>query len=179
MQQLINTVRATGATQPIILGGVPASDPCGFSSNNGIGATCSIVNNIPKDPLNQLVIDFHKYIDSKCSVSACWQASLNSIHAANLPLVTDELGEDDCSDNFMNTYINWADANNISYLAWAWLPPSTSATTCVPINNPPNNSLYWINYSLLNDYSGTPDSLIPQASNYQSHLSNPAVYGTE
>ena len=56
----------------------------------------------------------------RCRTSACWGSIHHLTAAARIPLVTTELGEDDCRDDFMRTYMNWADTNQVSYLAWTW-----------------------------------------------------------
>jgi endoglucanase len=40
--------------------------------------------------------------------------------AARVPVVTGELGEDDCAHGFIDEYMGWADAHGVSYLGWAW-----------------------------------------------------------
>ena len=40
--------------------------------------------------------------------------------AGRFPVVTDELGEDDCAHGFIDRYMKWADARGISYLGWTW-----------------------------------------------------------
>ena len=40
--------------------------------------------------------------------------------AAQVPIVTGELGENDCAHGYIDQYMPWADANGISYLAWTW-----------------------------------------------------------
>jgi hypothetical protein len=95
-------------------------------------------------------------------------------------MVTDEFGEDDCSDSFMNAYMTWADQNNESYLAWSWVPPVTLDTTCSTTDGPDTGYGYFANYAFLDSFSsGTPDPLIPQAANYKAHLALPSVYGSE
>jgi hypothetical protein len=40
--------------------------------------------------------------------------------AKQVPLVTAELGEDDCKGNFVDGYLTFASSHGISYMAWAW-----------------------------------------------------------
>jgi hypothetical protein len=172
MQQLVSTVRATGATQPIMLGSLEySSDPCGRSNKYGSTAACPELANLPTDPLHQLVIDYHNYpgVSSSASVlNQYWTDELSPLSAAGIPMVTNEFGENDCSDTFMNTYMTWADKNNESYLAWAWLPKSNITPACtVGSNN---------NYYLLSDWNGDPSTLIPQGANYKAHLAAVSPY---
>jgi hypothetical protein len=162
MQQLVSTIRATGATQPLLLGGLGYSgDPCGLDGKNGSTAACTEVANMPTDPLKQLIVSYHNYFGF-CSSTTCWNTTLQAIHAANLPMVTDEFGEADCAVTHMNTYMDWADQNNQSYMAWSWVPPNISTQACIVGNQN--------NYSLLSDWNGDPSTLIPQGANYKAHL---------
>jgi hypothetical protein len=40
--------------------------------------------------------------------------------AMNVPVLTGEMGEQDCATGFINGYMTWADSKGISYLGWAW-----------------------------------------------------------
>ena len=106
MQSLVNTVRATGATQPILVGGI------GYS-----GDVSQWLTYRPTD--SQVVASFHTYdFVGNCNNLSC-AGTLLPI-AASVPLVTGELGETDCAHGFIDTYMPWADANGISYVGWAW-----------------------------------------------------------
>ena len=39
---------------------------------------------------------------------------------SKVPFVTGELGEKDCTAKFIDTYMSWADAHGVSYLAWTF-----------------------------------------------------------
>ena len=108
MQSLVNTVRGTGANQPILLGGIGyAGDVSQWSSFIPTGT--------------QIAASFHTYdFVGNCNGLSC-ASTLLSI-AATVPVVTGELGETDCTATYINTYMPWADANGISYLGWAWDP---------------------------------------------------------
>lgn len=108
MQSLVDAVRGTGATQPIIASGLSwANDLSGWDANK------------PTDKLNRLVAGFHLYNTNACSNTACWDAQVGPVAAAT-PIVTTELGEHDCGSSFINSYFNWADSRGISYVGWAW-----------------------------------------------------------
>jgi hypothetical protein len=171
MQQLVTTVRATGATQPIMLGGVEwATDPCGYNEDLGDDVACPEVSNLPVDPLHQLIISFHTYTTSNDTSVASWNYNLAQLNAANIPMVTGELGENDCNTSYMNAYMTWADANDESYLAWTWEPYSgPQPEACV------QGSL--VNWELIQNWSGTPSTSIPQGPNYKAHLA--LVYPSE
>ncbi len=108
MQALVNSVRATGATQPIMVGGV--------SYANDLSQWLAYE---PLDPQHALVASLHTYNFNTCSSSTCWSAQVAPV-AARVPVVTGELGEDDQASTFINGYMGWADPLGIGYLAWTW-----------------------------------------------------------
>lgn len=108
MQSLVNAVRSTGATQPVLLGGL------GWSSDLSSWLTYR-----PTDPANQEVASFHVYNFSGCSTASCWTAQVGLV-ATSVPVVTGEIGENDCASSFIATYMAWADAHGVSYLGWTW-----------------------------------------------------------
>lgn len=108
MQSLVDAVRSQGATQPLLLGGVEwANDLSGWLAH------------LPDDPQHQLVASVHVYPNNTCSSAACWTETLAPI-AAHYPVVAGEIGEFDCEDHFIAQFMNWADANDVSYLGWTW-----------------------------------------------------------
>jgi len=108
MQRLVDAIRATGARQPLMLGGLAwSNDLSGWLRWR------------PRDPLHQLVASFHLYNFNTCDTVQCWQDTIAPV-ARVVPVVTGELGENDCAHGFIDTYMPWADARGISYLAWTW-----------------------------------------------------------
>ncbi len=103
MQQLVNTVRATGATNVIMLGGI------GYASVLDQWAAYA-----PIDPLHQLAASFHAYNFGGCTTTACWNANLADI--GDVPLVTGEMG----FEGFIDGYMAWANPLHVSYVAWTW-----------------------------------------------------------
>jgi hypothetical protein len=108
MQQLVNAVRSTGAANPIILSGL------GYASDETQWAEYE-----PSDPDNQLVAGFHTYSFGGCNSAACWNSTIAPL-AQTTPVVTTEFGESGCTDSYALSYMAWADANDVSYLGWAW-----------------------------------------------------------
>jgi len=107
MQSLVSAVRATGATQPIMVGGLAwSNDVSGWWANR------------PADPANALVASFHNYNFNVCDPT-CWNTTVAPL-AAQVPVVTGELGENDCAHGYIDQYMAWADAHGISYLGWTW-----------------------------------------------------------
>jgi endoglucanase len=116
MQEMVDAIRSTGATQPILLGGLEyANDLSQWLSHE------------PSDPDGQLAASFHNYPGQECDSEACWNGIVATV-AATVPVVTGEFDEFDCPagtdpGNFDNRWMNWADAHGISYLAWGWVIP--------------------------------------------------------
>jgi len=108
MQTLVNAVRATGATQPILAEGL------------GWGGTLTgWLTHEPVDPDHQIAASVHIYNFSGCSSLSCWQSTIAPV-AARVPVVTGELGENDCGQSFIDSYMSWADSAGVSYLGWTW-----------------------------------------------------------
>jgi len=128
MQELVNAIRATGATNVIALGGVQYS--------NSLSQWLAYK---PTDPLNNLVASWHVYNFNICAALSCWNNSPAAV-AARVPLVATEIGSDSCGATFMNSLMDWLDARGAGYLAWTW---DTWGTSCADI-------------ALISDYSGTP-----------------------
>jgi hypothetical protein len=181
IQQLVDTIRSTGANQPIMIGGLGWSgDPCGVGNKYGSNAACPEIANLPTDSRNSLIISYHSYYNSIiCATDSCWTSHWNGeigpINAAKIPMVTDEFGENDCSASFMSSYMAWADQNNESYLAWQWGLPNLNSNTCSTVNTGTDPN-YWTNFALLSNYNGTPGTLNPQGPNYKAHLANVSPY---
>jgi endoglucanase len=107
MQQLINAVRSTGATQPIILGGLNfALDVDGWLANR------------PHDPIGQLVADEHNYGRTHPCTGRCLGA-ISSV-ARHVPVVIGEFGESDCAHGYVRAFMRYADRHRLSYLGWTW-----------------------------------------------------------
>jgi hypothetical protein len=127
MQTLVNTVRATGATNVIMLGGLAYSNDLS-----------QWLANKPTDSLNNLMASTHIYNFNTCSSTSCWASTIAPV-AASVPVLAGEIGENDCAHGFIDTLMAWLDSEGIGYLAWAWDTYSCSAFP-----------------ALVSDYTGTP-----------------------
>jgi len=106
MTQIVASIRSAGAAQPILLGGRDyANDLREWLTHR------------PND--NQLVASFHNYTKQRCHTQACWDAEIAPV-AATVPVITGEFGQTDCKHDFVDAFMNWADAHGVGYLAWAW-----------------------------------------------------------
>ena len=108
MQTLVSKVRQAGANNVIML------DGWGYA--NYIG---EVLNYLPSDPDNNLMISAHVYDNSGCNTTDCYNQQYNPV-ASQLPLVLGEIGESDCAHGFIDNIMNWADQNGVSYMGWAW-----------------------------------------------------------
>jgi hypothetical protein len=128
MQEIVNAVRATGATNPILLGGVQYA--------NSLSKWLAYK---PQDPAGNLLAAWHVYNFNLCSSAACYDATAAPV-AASVPLVASEIGQDDCGSEMLTTLMQWLDARNAGYLAWTW---DNWGSACGRL-------------SLISDHAGTP-----------------------
>jgi endoglucanase len=112
MQSLLDAVRSTGATQPVIASGTNyAEDFSGWFSSPLI------------DPLHQLVANVNTFDFSPCK-GRC-RSGLIPV-AASFPVVTGGFGDTSsgrdkrCNHDYSDKWMRFADRLDISYLAWTW-----------------------------------------------------------
>jgi hypothetical protein len=131
MQQLVNAVRATGATQPIMAGGLD------WARNLRRWLAYR-----PHDPAHQLVASEHNY----GRLAPCWSNCRRAVTrvANHVPVVVGELGETDCRHGYIDSWMRFADRHGISYLGWTWNATAPGSWTC---GGGP---------SLIKDWTGTP-----------------------
>jgi endoglucanase len=168
MQQLLDAVRDAGATQPVMVGGLNwAGDPCGIYDTGGNGGSCAWLTYEPNDPLHQLIASFHTYNWSSCNTLSCWNSDVAPL-AVQVPVVTGEFGEEDCSTTYISAFMSWADQRGISYLAWSWEPPNNGDTVCIPsIGNTGSAN----NLQLLSNWtSAQPSTAAPEGAAVDTHL---------
>ena len=106
MQSLLSAVRGAGATQPVLAEGL-----------NWGGDLSQWLAYAPVDP--QLAASAHIYNFSQCNTATCWTRTIAPV-AERVPVVTGEIGENDCAGAFVAAYMSWADATGVSYLGWSW-----------------------------------------------------------
>ena len=108
MQELVNAIRATGAKNVISLGGL-----------DWAGDDSQWLENKPNDPANNLAASWHMYDFKPCKEAACWEDLAGKV-AAQVPVLTTEMGEGDCSSQFVEKLMTWLDQKGQSYFAWTW-----------------------------------------------------------
>jgi endoglucanase len=108
MQTLVNVVRATGADNVIMLGGL------------------SYANNLsewlkyePIDPDHDLAASWHSYDFNSCNNETCWVKQISPV-IRRVPVVVGEIGENDCADDYIDRLMLYLDSESTGYLAWAW-----------------------------------------------------------
>jgi hypothetical protein len=142
MQQLVDAVRSTGATQPLLAGGR------GYARN-----LAGWLSHRPADPADQLIASEHNYGRLAPCGPRCRRAILQ-VSREN-PVVIGELGETDCRHGYIDRFMPWADRHGISYLGWTWDAVAPGSWTCE--GGP----------SLIENYRGKPT---PFGAGFRRHL---------
>ncbi len=113
MQALVSAIRGAGATQPIMLPGLDyANDLSQWLAHRPQDGAAGTAD-------DQLVASFHNYNIQTCNNVACWDQVIAPI-AAQVPVVAGEFGTDDCKEDHLIRWMDWADARGVGYLMWAW-----------------------------------------------------------
>ena len=104
MQQLVDTIRETGATNVIMVAGV--------SYGNDLSQWLKYA---PKDPLQQLAASVHIFnYHIRCNKPDCLHRTLSPI-MEKFPLIVAEYGTTECDDGFVDTVQDWIDETNLSH----------------------------------------------------------------
>ncbi|HKC91294.1 MAG TPA: cellulase family glycosylhydrolase, partial [Candidatus Limnocylindria bacterium] len=127
MQTLVDAVRATGASNVILLGGVSYSN-----------ALSQWLGYRPTDPRADLAAAWHVYNFNVCSSTSCYDSTAGTV-STEVPLIASEIGVDNCDSSFLSTLLDWLDARQLSYAAWTW---NTWGAACSGL-------------ALVSDYTGT------------------------
>jgi endoglucanase len=117
LQSIVDTIRATGATQPIVLGGLDYN-----------ADLTQLLQNLPNDPAHQLVASSHIYdfVQGK-DVASTFTGQIEPI-AKQMPVIVGELGERHCNSgtaSFTKKVLGLIDAeqkkgNVVGVFEWAW-----------------------------------------------------------
>ena len=106
MQTLVDAIRATGATQPVMVGGLDFADDLS-----------QWVEHAPADPLNQEAASFHNYMGKECDNVGCWNSEVAPVAArgagGHRGVRRGQLRRTGLRrrspNNFDNEYMSWAD----------------------------------------------------------------------
>jgi hypothetical protein len=150
MQTLVDAIRAAGANQLVLLGGLEYSN-----------ALTQWLTYQPTDAQANLAAAWHVYNYNACKAASCWDMAPAAVAAA-VPLVATEIGEDDCLGSFVSPLMQWLDQHGGGYLAWSW----NAFGACMPASAQHSGGQP---YSLIASYaSGTPNGGYAQA--FHDHL---------
>lgn len=156
VNDLISAVRATGAPNTLVVGGLAWTE-----------RALGILTHAPSDPLNDLMVDAHVYDFNTVDTPAEYDVEYAPV-AAVYPMIFGETGPSldagtepgacpasaiDPASSFSTNTLDWADAHGVSYTAWAWNPWTDSGSGC---------------WALTTNWSGTPSSVWGAA--YQGRL---------
>jgi endoglucanase len=121
MQTLINAVRSTGATNPVMLGGL--------SWSNALEKWLAYK---PTDTLAcpQIIASWHSYATNYHNTQSLWDSTVAPV-AALVPVIVGEIGQYDCAYTYIAPLMAWLDAKEISYLAWSWNKADCGGPTLV------------------------------------------------
>ena len=139
MQTLVDTIRATGANNVIMLGGLASAHDL-----------TRWLTYKPIDPDHNLAASWHSYNASTCDTRSCWASQIAPV-IAQVPVIAGEIGENDCTDDYISKVMSYLDSKSTSYLAWTWNADSTCSS----------------GPGLITSYTGTPTAY---GKGYESHL---------
>jgi cell division septation protein DedD len=127
MQDLVDAVRATGATNVLLV--------AGLTWTNDLTQWLAYK---PVDPAGNIVASWHSYNFNACVTASCWDTQIGSV-AAQVPVQAGEIGQNTCAHDYIDRVMDWADANGVGYTAWTWNPWGCTGGNV-----------------LIQDYTGTP-----------------------
>lgn len=110
MQTLVDAVRATGATNVVMVAGLEWTNKLD-----------EWLDHAPTDPTGNLVASWHSYNFNACVDTACWDETVGAV-AEQVPVHIGEFGQDTCAHDYVDAVMDWADANGVGYTAWTWNP---------------------------------------------------------
>ncbi|KYQ93280.1 hypothetical protein DLAC_05939 [Tieghemostelium lacteum] len=108
MQQLLNAIRSTGASNIVLIPGID------FSNNMG-----RYLDYLPSDPLNQLMASVQITDQDHCNNAECWDEIYKPIYLT-MPMIITRVLQQDCSADFLEKVLDYADKNYIHYLTGSW-----------------------------------------------------------
>lgn len=148
MQTLVDTVRATGAENVIMLGGLGLA-----------GELTHWLAYKPTDPENNLVASWHQYNFATCTSQQCWDTEVAPV-MDQVPLIVGEFGMGNsdgsgCDTGYQDRLWAFVESRKQGYMAWNF---NTWNGVC---------GTGGFNHALISDEAGTPSSYGAQ---YYNHL---------
>jgi endoglucanase len=128
MQTLVNTVRAAGANNLVLVAGT------------NWGFDLSQLSSVPITGAN-IVYDTHPYPYGG-KMPQNWDAAFGNL-TATAPVMSAESGQYDCNNDYMSQLLAYFDAHTMGWTAWAWYDTGKNQSIC---GYP----------QLITDYNGTP-----------------------
>jgi endoglucanase len=105
-QAIVDAIRSTGATQPIIVSGIDFA-----------GDLSHWQQFMPTDPLHRLAVGWNSFdYSGNFAASKPYLRSLSR----SFPIVVGGFGDTDCNSDYSTKLMRFADGLGISYLAWTW-----------------------------------------------------------
>jgi hypothetical protein len=146
MQQLLNTVRATGATNTVMLGGC-----CDYAQDFSQWLTYLPTDETPAGYsgtwVPQIIASYHRYGGGQ-PFTTDQQDELQYVQTvgASYPVVAGEFGEYDCATSYVYPFMDFFDANGWSYLGWTWNDTACGTPALLALTNNSsrtNNDYYY------------------------------------
>jgi hypothetical protein len=135
MQSLVNAVRATGATNVIMV--------AGLTWTNDLTQWLTFK---PTDSTGNLMASWHSYNFNACRHSLLLGQPDRHGRRPGAG-VAGEIGQNTCAHDYIDQVMAWADTHGVGYLAWTWNPWGCSQGNV-----------------LINDYTGTPTGTFGEGS---------------
>lgn len=156
MQEVVNAIRQTGASNILLLGGVRYA-----------GSLSRWLEYKPTDPQNNIAAAWHFYSFTGCSTTTCWDND-NKIKATaqQYPVITGEFGADCNSTSFVSNLANYMDSiGGSGYMGWTWniWGQCHDLITNYSTGNPSSNWGQWLKNRFANQAVITPVQVSPTA----------------
>ena len=109
--QLTTDIRGAGAPNVIMAGCVNWADDCSEWASSFSKWGSGDANT---------VVSWHTYPGEDCDAASCWNSVIAPL-ANGRPVIVGETGDSSAGpETYLPTFLPWADAHRLSYLAWTW-----------------------------------------------------------
>ena len=109
--QLTADIRSAGAPNVIMAGCVDWANDCSQWASSFVKWGSGDANT---------VVSWHSYPGESCDTASCWNRVIAPLAVAH-PVIVGETGDSSAGpETFLPTFLPWADAHGLSYLAWTW-----------------------------------------------------------